>query len=129
MKHRWLITAVLSLAAAAGVVAGPSAAGKSGQKQVTANELLKARNGARRLTLTVGRSSDTMTLHLRVQLTRGMIQWRLLDPSGTARDGGEVVPGPELDEVRDLRPAEGCWVLEINWLGATGSQSVDWRVN
>lgn len=127
MKRLLMLVAVLSLVTLS-VAASPAEAGRRGQKNVTANESFEARNGARRVTLTVARGADQMTLHLRVQLTRGMVQWRLLDPNGNAREEGEVVPGPGLDEVRSLAPAEGCWVLEINWLGATGSHDVDWRV-
>lgn len=94
---------------------------------VTSSESFAARNGARRVTLTVSRGADKMTLRLRVQLTRGMVQWRLLDPSGAALHEGEVVPGPGLDQMRTVPAAEGCWVLEIHWLGATGSHHVDWR--
>jgi hypothetical protein len=127
MKRMLLVVALLSLVAL-GAAATPAPAGRPGRNNVTSNESFEARNGARRVTLTVARGADKMTLRLRVQLTRGMVQWRLLDPSGTARDEGEVVPGAGLDEVRSVTPAEGCWVLEINWLGATGSQDVDWRV-
>jgi len=121
-----MLSVALSTVAALSAAAAP--AGRRSENQVTATESFAARNGARRVTLTVVRGADKMTLHLRVQLTRGMVQWRLLDPNGKARDEGEVVPGAGLDEVRSLPPAEGCWVLEINWLGATGSHEVDWRV-
>jgi hypothetical protein len=127
MKRMLMAVAMLSLMSLS-AVATPAPAGRPGRNNVTSNESFEARNGARRVTLTVARGAGKMTLHLRVQLTRGMVQWRLLDPSGTSRDEGEVVPGPGLDEVRTVTPAEGCWVLEINWLGATGSHDVDWRV-
>ncbi len=127
MKRMLTAVAMLSLICFA-AAASPAPAGRPGRNNVTSNETFEARNGARRVTLTVSRGADKMTLRLRVQLTRGMVQWRLLDPSGKSRDEGEVVPGPGLDEVRTVKPAEGCWILEINWLGATGSHDVDWRV-
>jgi hypothetical protein len=127
MKRVLILAAILSgmtLSAAA----TPAPAGRPARNHVTSNESFAARNGARRVTLTVSRDADKMTLRLRVQLIRGMVQWRLFDPSGASRDEGEVVPGPGLDDVRTVPAAEGCWVLEINWLGATGSHDVDWRV-
>jgi len=36
-----------------------------------------------------------------------------------------VGAGPE---VRNVAPMEGRWVLEIKWLGATGSHKVNWQV-
>lgn len=108
--------------------AAPAPAARPNRHNVTFSESFEARNGARRVTLNVSRGADKMTLRLRVQLARGMVQWSLLDPSGASRDEGEVVPGPGLDEMRTVPAAEGCWVLEINWLGATGRHDVDWRV-
>ena len=129
MKRMLMVVAMLGVFTfAAAAAPAPAPAGRPARENVTSNETFESRNAARRVTLTVSRGADKMTLRLRVQLTRGMVQWRLLDPSGNPRDEGEVVPGPGLDDVRTVKPVEGCWILELNWLGATGSHEVDWRV-
>lgn len=126
MRRARILATILSVITWS-AAAVPAPAERPGPGNVTSSESFAARNGARRVTLTVSRGAEKMTLRLRVQLTRGMVQWRLLDPSGTPRDTGEVVPGADFDELRSVTPAEGCWVLEINWLGATGSHHLDWR--
>lgn len=126
MRRARILATILSLITWS-AAAVPAPAERPGPGNVTSSESFAARNGARRVTLTVRRGAERMTLRLRVQLTRGMVQWRLLDPAGASRDEGEVVPGPGLDEMRTVPAAEGCWVLEIHWLGATGSHHLDWR--
>jgi len=102
-----------------------------GRYQATVNESdqFEAKNDERRVELEVCSTAKRMTLRMKVQLTRGMVTWRLLDPKGQVQAEGEAMPGVGAGpEVRNVAPMEGRWVLEIKWLGATGSHNVNWQV-
>ena len=109
--------------------AGPALwAGGSYQADVNDSDRFEARNDVRRVELKVGCNATKMTVRFQASLTRGMMTWRLLDPQGKVQAEGEAVPGQPVADSRAVKPAEGRWVLEIKWLGATGSHDVNWLV-
>ena len=120
------VVVLMNLAIVAALVL-PSAAGGRYRATVNDSDTLESANDVRKLDLDIG-GGTKMTVRVKARLSRGMLQWRLLDPTGAVREEGEVVPGPSATVNRRLEPSKGRWVLEIKFLGATGSYDVNWQV-
>lgn len=123
-----VIMLMMNLVIVAALVLPSAAGGGRYRANLSDSDTVEAKNDVRRLDLDLGDGATKMTVRVKARLSRGMLQWRLLDPTGAAREEGEVVPGESTAINRSLTPSKGRWVLEIKFLGATGSYNVNWQV-
>lgn len=76
---------------------------------------------------TIGEEVESLALELSLDVDRGQVRYRVLDPQGSVQWRGEIGAGGKVQDSRDFQPVAGPWRLELDFQGATGRYEARWQ--
>jgi hypothetical protein len=63
-------------------------------------------------------------VHMDIEIERGTLTWKLIDPEGEVRWNGSAVDGQTVREDQSYKSMAGIWLLEIITHEATGQYDI-----